>query len=442
MTTESATTTNYGKHGGRIFAAIWGGQLLSLAGSSAASFALALAVYSATNSALALASITVTAALGTIYLAPVAGAVSDRYPRRQVLLLANLAAAGVAGLLAVVAGWGSSSPARMAVIVGLVFVSGILNALLWVTMAATVRLLRPEADLTRVNGVTALVESLPTLTGPLLGAAVYTLSSPATVFLADGATFLVQAAILSAVRWRDEPTVGRRTLRPFAGAEAGLALILRDPALRYLQLSFAGINFCNGLGVAVAAAFVLSASTPAQASWNLALYNTGGAIGLVLGALAVVTIGSRCDRRRLICAAILAAALSGRLGLASATIPLLWLLCALLRNTAVQLMNAPLTAIWQERIPQQAQASVFGARRLLGQGPYPIAVLLGGLLTDHVFTTGAGLGTGAEIVLLLTAAAEIALAIGLWVTPALRRLAVTPRADAVSADGDRARSAT
>ncbi|WP_280402671.1 MFS transporter [Nocardia carnea] len=419
MATESTTTNS----SGQIFTAIWAGQLLSLAGSAAASFALALTVYSATNSALALASITAAAAIGTIYLAPLAGAVSDRFRRRQMLLLTNLAAAAVAGLLALVAGWESPSLARLVVIVGLVFVSGVLNALLWVTMAASVRLLRPEADLTRVNGATALVESVPTVAGPLLGAAVYTAGSPAAVFLADAATFLVQAVILAAVRWYDEPIVARRALRPFAGARAGLTLILRDPALRYLQLSFAGFNFCNGLGVSVAIAFVLSASAPAQTSWNLALYNTGGAIGLVLGALAVIAIGSRCDRRLLICAAIVAGALAGRLGLALTTIPLLWLLCALLRNTTVQLMNASLTAIWQERIPRESQATVFGARRLLGQGPYPIAVLLGGLFADHVSTRAAGPGHGAAIVLLLTAGAEIALAIGLWATPALRRLA-------------------
>lgn len=424
MATDSETTGATGDNTGRIFATIWGGQLLSLAGSSAASFALALAVYSATDSALALASITAAVTIGTIYLAPLAGAISDRFPRRQVLLLADLAAAGTAGLLALVTTWDSESPARLAVIVGLVFVSGVINALLWVTMAATVRLLRPEKNLTRINGVTALVESLPTVTGPILGAAVYAVGSPAAVFLADAATFLVQAAILSLVRWHDEPTVSRSTLRPFAGARAGLALILRDPALRYLQLSFAGINFCNGVGVAVAVAFVLSSSTPDQASWNLALYNTGGAIGLVVGSLAIVAIGSRCSRRLLICAAILAGALVGRLGLALATVPLLWSMCALLRNTTVQLMNAPMTAIWQEQIPPESQATVFGARRLLGQGSYPIAVLLGGMLADHISTTGPG--NGAEAVLLLTVAAEITIAIGLWANPALQRLAAPP----------------
>ncbi|MFI5714975.1 MFS transporter [Nocardia sp. NPDC051750] len=424
--TESATANDAGDSVGRIFTAIWGGQLLSLAGSSAASFALALAVYSATKSALALALLTAAATMGTIYLTPLAGAVSDRYPRRRVLLLANLASAGIAGLLAVVAPWESDSPARLAAIVALVVVLGALNAVLWVTMAATVRLLRPEANLTRVNGMTALIESVPTVVGPILGVVVYTLGSPATVFVADAATFLVQAIVLSSVRWHDEPTVGRRAFRPFAGARAGLVFILRDPEFRYLQLSLAGINFCNGAGVAVAVAFILSASTPAAASWNLALYATGGVIGLALGSLAVVAVGSRWDRRWLICAAILLGALAGRFGPVLAAVPLLWMLCAILRNTTAQLMNAPLTAIWQERIPRESQATVFGARRLFGQGLYPIAVLLGGFLADHVFTAEAGFGNGDTIVLLLTGAGEIALAIGLLTTPALRKLAVAP----------------
>ena len=48
------------------------------------------------------------------------------------------------------------------------------------------------------------------------------------------------------------------------------------------------------------------------------------------------------------------------------------------RNVCTQWVNTPLTALWQERIPRDMQASVFGARRFLGQGAYPLALLLGG----------------------------------------------------------------
>jgi DHA3 family macrolide efflux protein-like MFS transporter len=43
--------------------------------------------------------------------------------------------------------------------------------------------------------------------------------------------------------------------------------------------------------------------------------------------------------------------------------------------------GAPLTAVWQERTPPERQGAILGAKKLLGQGLYPPAVLLGGALT-------------------------------------------------------------
>ncbi len=178
---RETTTTEGGGTSARTFAALWGGQLLSLAGSSAGSFALAMTTYSATKSTSALAATTAAAAMSGIYLAPLAGAISDRFPRRGVLLVGNIAAAGTAASLAWATVAWQGAAAWLPLVLALVALSGFINAVLSVTMAATVRLMRPEADLTRVNGTTSLIESLPTITGPALGALVYTSASPAAV---------------------------------------------------------------------------------------------------------------------------------------------------------------------------------------------------------------------------------------------------------------------
>ncbi|MFB9909416.1 MFS transporter [Allokutzneria oryzae] len=382
----------------RAFAVLWGGQLLSLAGSSAASFALGLTVYAETGSTAALALITAVSTLGSIYLAPVCGAVADHMSRRTAALVGNLGAGAVALLLAWVAALGAGR--HLPVVLCLVLAGSLLAAMLSVTLAASVRELRGEADLTRVNGITSFLEGIPTFSGPLLGALVHSQFTPSLVFLLDGLTFFACAAAVAAVRWQGRPRATGRPLRPFAGAAGGVRRILADPGFRQLQLTFAGVNFLNGLSVASATAFVVAASSAGAASWNLAAVGVAAAAGLLLGSTVVVVLARRVPRQGLIGGAVMGAGLLGRIGLAATTAPVVWFAASAARSACAQVANAPLTAIWQERVPSDIQATVFGARRLLGQGPYPLAVLLGGVLADAVGSAGLMVFTGVGELLL------------------------------------------
>ncbi|WP_051717544.1 MFS transporter [Streptomyces megasporus] len=433
--TETKHGSGYrGERGNRVFAILWGGQLVSLLGSSAASFALSLTVYSVTKDALALALVTAAGMFGSIYLAPFAGALADHFPRRTVIISCDIALAVAALLLAWTTTLGVGS--RLPLVIGLVFVTGALGACLSVTLSASVRQIRSETNLTRVNGLTSLLENLPVVAGPLMGAAVYSVASPALVFVVDAVTFLVSAVAARTVRWEDPATRPKRPFRPFAGAAAGLRVIFADARLRFVQLSFAGINFCNGLGMASVTAYVISSSAAESASWNLALFNTAGSVGLIVGSSLILAVGDRIDRRIVICAAIVAGAVLGRMSLVLSVFPILWAVSAVVRNCTAQMTNAPLTAIWQERIPQDVQGSVFGARRLLGQGLYPLAVVLGGFLADSAFTGGGSpLGTVAEAgvsaggiatVIVVAACGEALIGLLLLLTPHLRGLAKPP----------------
>ncbi|MGN9793384.1 MFS transporter [Streptomyces sp. OZ13] len=421
MTSSSPATHGPGAGNG-VFAMLWGGQLISLLGSSAASFALSLTIYSTTGSASALAMVTAATLVGGIYLAPLAGAVSDHFPRRTVVVFCDVALAITSLALAWVAHLGAAG--ALPLVVALVFVAGTLNSALSVTMAASVRQLRAETDLTRVNGVTSFLENIPTLVGPLVGAAVYALAEPAVVFAVDAGTFVISAVLACSVRWNGRPAGGKQPLRPFKGAAAGLRIIWKSPDLRFLQLSFAGVNFFNAMGAATATAYVVAASSSDAGHWNLALYSVAGSAGLLVGSSLVAVLGHRFDRRRLIGGSVVAGAVVGRIGLVLTALPALWAVAAVVRNAANQLTNAPLTAIWQERVRPEIQASVFGARRLLGQGPYPLAVFLGGFLGDQAFAGDAGASvTGLGVLLFVAACGEAAAGLVLLLTSPLRRLA-------------------
>ncbi|MEV4616528.1 MFS transporter [Kitasatospora sp. NPDC049258] len=392
------------------FAIVWAGQLGSVLLSSVASFVLALSVFEETGSAWYLSLITAGGLLGGIYLAPIAGAVADRFDRRAFLVGSNLVLAAVS--LTIARAVGDRPGAAIGAVVALTFLAATVSAAMSAALTAAVRELRPERDLTRVNGMIALVENAPVLAAPALGALAFAVADASVVYLLDAASFAACSLAVLTARWTPAARVPRHP-NPFAAAGAGIAFIWRDRGLRTLQLGFAGVNFCNGLAVSSVTAFVLSGSAPGHGPWNLAGTSTASAAGLVLGAAAVLGFGARVGRGTLVGAGVVAAGLFGRIGLALTGLPALWFLAVGLRNAAVQLSAAPATAVWQERTPAGVQAGVHGARKLLGQGSYPLAVLLGGW-------AGAQPGVGPGAILLLGGLGEVAIGAALLRSAAVR----------------------
>src|SRR5436305_2800776 len=89
--------------GMRAFSIIWSGQVVSMCGSALSSFAVGVWVYQKTGSATQFALIALFASLPGLLLAPLAGALLDRFDRRALMLLADcgsgLASLGLALLL-------------------------------------------------------------------------------------------------------------------------------------------------------------------------------------------------------------------------------------------------------------------------------------------------------------------------------------------------------
>ncbi|AJW78090.1 MFS transporter [Clavibacter michiganensis] len=369
----------------RAFLLLWGAQAVSSLGASAASFALTLQVYAETGSALALSALTVVSTVASIYLAPLTGWAADRLGHRRAALVSNLMLALASGGMAVVSALGPGH--LLAVVYPLTLVSALAASTLALTLTASVRRMRREADLTRINGVTSLLQDGPTLLAPVLGAALSAVVAPAAVFVVDGATSLGCVAALLAVRWDAPPD--RRVANPFRGARDGIAWILRHPGLGRLQAGFAALNLANGIAASATTAYVLLLGAGGLGSGaSLAAFSVAGSVGLLAGAGFVAARGDRIPRLVAIAGSAVVLGLVGRVALGASALLAVWILAAVVRNVALQVQGAPLTAVWQERVPPGRQGAVLGAKKLLGQGFYPPAVLLGGALTVALHPLG------------------------------------------------------
>ncbi|WP_186764262.1 MFS transporter [Arthrobacter yangruifuii] len=377
--------------------------ILAIVG-SASTLSVSLVLFEISASAAVLATSAFLGAAASIYLAPLIGGISDLFSRRTSICAVNIANAAAMAAMA----WATliHSTALMLVFV---FAAALCSTALALTLQASVRVLRTEKDLTRINGMLGLIDSAPVLIGPLLGAVLYSLGIPVAVFAADAALSLVGAALVLLLAWPDEERRARK-IQYFGGnLKAGFGFINAHRDLLRLQLSFSILNFAGGLCVPVVIVFVLSFPGAGTPEWNLTASNIAGALGLMAGAALITRFGTSIPRVTLVCGSTFLGSLFGRALVVLA--PTLWLVIPgmFLRNAMVQATNAGLSALWQERTPPRIQGVVFGCRRLLGQGLFPGAILLGGLLVDALAALdGMDRLSAAKAVLVLGGALEVA----------------------------------
>ena len=140
----------------------------------------------------------VTLALRTLpqlFLAPLAGTLADRAPRKLILVGADLLAAGVALSFLLV-----TSPARVWVIYAGTLALVIVSVLRQPARQAVTPGLVAADSLLAANALEGVADGAVRLLGAALGGIVAGLLGPASAFLVNAASFLLSAALIASVR--------------------------------------------------------------------------------------------------------------------------------------------------------------------------------------------------------------------------------------------------
>lgn len=218
-------------------------SVVSLAGDWFSFVAVASLVTELTGRPGAAAFIYAATVLPVFLASPIAGAIADRFDRRRVLVIADLARVPVALLLCVAAWWGSVPLAVAAIIalgVGASFYDPIASA-------ATPNLVAPE-DLASAQSLMGAVWGSMLMVGAGVGGLVSELLGRQAAFAIDAASFLASALLIAGIRrplqeavaWRPEP--GER-----GALREALHYIRGTPIVARLVLAKVGVGASNGI---------------------------------------------------------------------------------------------------------------------------------------------------------------------------------------------------
>ncbi|MDR2065674.1 MAG: MFS transporter, partial [Prevotellaceae bacterium] len=151
----------------RIFLIIWTGQFASLLSSAVVGFAVILWLGFETKSAETLALASIAAFLPQALIAPFAGVYIDRWDRKKIMIGADVFIAFVTLLMALLFFFGEAAVGQIYLLLALRSAGSAFHV---PAMSASVPLLAPETELTRIAGINQMIQSACNIVGPAIAA--------------------------------------------------------------------------------------------------------------------------------------------------------------------------------------------------------------------------------------------------------------------------------
>jgi len=179
------------------FARFLTGYTLSLTGSSMVPIALSFTIYAQGGGAGAVSKVLAAEMIPMVLLLLLGGAIADRYPRRQVMVAADLLRLVSQSTLALLL---LTHHSPLPVIMALMALIGTGNAFYAPGRAGLIPQLVSPAGLQSANGVAAIAQSAAGIAGPIIGGLLVAFTGGAAAIALDAASYAISAGLLASLR--------------------------------------------------------------------------------------------------------------------------------------------------------------------------------------------------------------------------------------------------
>lgn len=431
------------------FTLVWFGQVISLMGSSMSGFALTIWAWKLTGSATALSLMAFFSFGPSILFSPFAGVLVDRWNKKLVMMLSDLAA-GLATIVILIL-YSQNVLQIWHMYVAGAFM-GIFQSFQWPAYSAAISVMIPKEHYSRASGMMSLAEWGSGLLSPVLAGALIGIIGVSGILLIDITTFIFAIAMLL---WIIVPPVPRSQEGQegqgsiFKEALFGFQYILKRRSLLFLQLVFFSGNLMSTLAGVLTSPMILART--GDSAPILGLVQSVGSAGGIAGSILISVWGG--PKKKVLgvlggwfLGGLLGEMLYGlRFGLPA------WIAAAFFASFFGPIINSCNQAIWQSKVPPDLQGRVFSIRRMIAQITAPLAMLMAGPLADYVFEpamktassplatlfaplTGTGAGAGMGTLIFLSGVVILGIAITGWMNPLVRNVEILiPDHDAVPA---------
>lgn len=364
----------------KTFLILWSTQSLSQLGSAMTGFALTLWLYEKTGSALQTALLAVCSYAPYVVMSIFAGALSDRWDKKKVMLVCDTLAACSTVVVLLLLKADLLRPVHMYL---LNVINGLMNTVQQPAGDVAMTMITPKKHFQKTSGMRSFSGSLVTILNPVLATALFAFGGMDIVIYTDLATFLIAFfALLFGVRLPAMEKEGKEEESFLDSVKEGLVCLREHELALVLILFLAGVNFVASAFDATLPALILPRPNGGEAV--LGIVTSCAGIAMLVGSVAVTMLPAPKDRIRVIYLTMLFSLGTENFLLAFTEKPVLWCAGQIIGWIVVPLMNANLDVIVRTTIPVEMQGRVYSCRNTLQFFTIPIGLAAGGFMVDKV----------------------------------------------------------
>lgn len=360
------------------FLILWSTQSLSQLGSSLTGYALTLWLYEQTGSALSTAALTICSYAPYVLMSIFAGALTDRFDKKKLMLLCDSFAAVCTVVMLVLYRAGTLAVWHLYL---LNVLSGLMNTVQQPASSVAMTLIIPPEDYQKTSGLRSLSRSLISIMNPLIATALYSFAGLELVIAVDLGSFVIAfLALLLLVRIPRQTNQSSESVLKLA--KGGLVFLKRNPMILTLILFMSGINLIASAVDATLPGYVLP--NPRGGTQVLGYVTSCSGVAMIFGSLLVSVLPKPKNRVRVVYLTMLFSMGTANFLFAFSRSPWVWYAGQIVGWILVPVMDANLDVVMRTAIPVELQGRVYACRNTFQFFTIPIGLFLGGFLVDQV----------------------------------------------------------
>jgi MFS family permease len=302
----------------------------------------------------------------------IAGPVVDRFPRRAVMVTADIARGlAVATLLLV-------HDPSLAHVVAVAATLGAFRSVFHPAMMASVPELVDGDSIVTANGLLTSTFHLAIMIGPALGAVLAVAVGPAGAFALNASSFVISAVLLLGLRIPSEP-IARNRFSPLADLREGAGYIIRSRLARGIAVVMGLVLLLlAGQGpfqVAFVKQVLAPTGEPSTRAIILGSMTTALGVGMVIGSIVTPWLSRRFAGRTLLVAALVVVAASLVVVSRTTVVPVV-LVVWLCNGLAGGCVNVTYETLLQVGTPARFRGRVFATVESGSDGAYVLGAAL------------------------------------------------------------------
>lgn len=363
----------------KYFIILWLTQSFSSFGSAMTNFALIVWLYQKSGSALTTSLLTVCSYTPYVITSIFAGAISDKWNKKNIMLICDSFAALCTVVTLVLLKTDTLAVWNLYILNAL---NGFMNSIQSPASDVAATLLTPEQHYQKTSGLRSFSNSLVSVLTPVSTTAIVSLAGIETVIAIDLITFVtafITLLFFIRIPKTQQKFQNKETL--LQSAKNGLVYLKYNKRILCMILFLSAINLVASVYDAIFPVMILSKKDKTA----LGIVSSCVGIATLTGSIIATFFPEPKSRIKVICNCLLISMSTENFLLAFGNHIITWCIGAVCGWLFIPLMNANYDVILRSNVPKEIQGRIYSVRNTLQFFTIPVGYFLGGFLTDRIF---------------------------------------------------------